>query len=219
MARKLCFNGHEYLKRQLTKEGIGFQELANGILQCDNPRRMQQLADQLTAERIGRFLRKWLRHLPCPFLRVEQRAGYSYEASITQIEFALTQVFDRPDHGRIFFEEVIRENLDLGRPESVQLIFDRRVIKTTPGPFRTRVVRAGVIPSLRIDYKSNGIKQYFKEGRALRTELTVHNPQDFGVGRKLDNLWVPSPWCALSSGNFVFSDRWRAISPYRCRTC
>jgi hypothetical protein len=117
----------------------------------------------------------------------EQR-GYRYEVSISQIEFALTQIMDRPVHGRNYFEEVIRENLDLGRPDSIQLIFDRRVTKKTPGEFRTRVVRAGVIPSLRVDYKSNSIKQYFKEGRGLRTELTVHEPRDFGVGRKLENL-------------------------------
>lgn len=107
---------------------------------------------------------------------------------MTQVEFALTQVMDRPISGRIFFEEVIRENLDLGRPHNIQLIFDRRVTKRTPGKFRSRVVNHGVIPSLRIDYKTNGIKQYFKEGRAVRTELTVQNPYDFGVGRKLENL-------------------------------
>jgi hypothetical protein len=187
---KLCFNGHEYLKRQLAKEGIDYEELANGILSCDNPQRMQQLADRLSPSRIERFLRKWQLRLPSPFRLVEQRAGYRYEASLTQIEFALTQVVEQPVHGRIFFEEVIRENLDLGRPDNIQLIFDRRVIKRTPGKFRTRVVRHGVIPSLRIDYKSNGIKQYFKEGRAVRTELTVHNPNDFGVGRRLENLSV-----------------------------
>jgi hypothetical protein len=66
---------------------------------------------------------------------------------MTQIELALTQVVERPVHGRIFFEEVIRENLDLGRPDNIQLIFARRVMKTTPGTFRTRVVRDGVIPS------------------------------------------------------------------------
>ena len=185
---KLCFNGHEFLKRQLDKEGIGYEELANGILCCDDPRRMQQLAGRLSPTRIERLLRKWQRRLPCPFRVVEQRAGYRYDVSMTQVEFALTQVVDRPVHGRIFFEEVIRENLDLGRPHNVQLIFDRRVIKTTPGKFRTRVVRQGVIPSLRIDYKTNGIKQYFKEGRALRTELTVANPYDFGTRRKLEHL-------------------------------
>lgn len=185
---KLCFNGHEYLKRQLVKEGIAFKELANGILSCDDPKRMQQLADQLTPSRIEHFLRKWQRELPCPYRAVEQQAGFCYDVSMTQIEFALTQVVEQPVHGRIFFEEIIRENLDLGRPENMQLIFDRRITKRTPGKFRSRVVRHNVIPSLRIDYKTNGIKQYFKEGRALRTELTVHNPYDFRAGRRLENL-------------------------------
>jgi hypothetical protein len=185
---KLCFNGHEYLKRQLSKEGIAYEELANGILRCENPRRMQQLANRLTPCRIERFLRKWQRRLPCPFRAAEQAAGYRYEVSMTQVEFALTQVLERPVHGRIFFEEVIRENLDLGRPDNIQLIFKRRVTKRTPGRWRTRVVRQGVIPSLYVDYKSNRIKQYFKEGRALRTEVIVHDPRDFGVGRRLENL-------------------------------
>lgn len=185
---KLCFNGHEYLKRQLAKEGIAYEELANGILSCDNPRRMQQLADRLSPARIRRFWKKWQRRLPSPFGIDERCSGYDYELSMSQIEFALTQVLDRPVHGRIFFEEVIRENLDLGRPENIQLIFDRRITRRTPGEFRTRVVREGVIPSLRVDYKCNNIKQYFKEGRAVRTELTVHDPYDFGTQRKLENL-------------------------------
>lgn len=185
---KLCFNGHEWLKRQLAKEGIAFEELANGILSCANPARMQALANRLTPQRIERFLRKWQRRLPCPFRDCEQAAGYRYDVSMCQVEFALTQVLDRPLSGRIFFEEVLRENLDLGRPDNLQLIFERRVIKTTPGPFRTRVVREGVIPSLHVDYKSNRLKQYFKEGRAIRTELTVHDPRDFGVNRRLEHL-------------------------------
>jgi hypothetical protein len=185
---KLCFNGHEYLKRQLAQKGIAYEELANGILSCDNPKRMQQLADGLSPARIQQFWKKWQRRLPSPFGIDERGSDYDYELSMSQIEFALTQVVDRPVHGRIFFEEVIRENLDLGRPESIQLIFDRRVTRRTPGPFRTRVVREGVIPSLRVDYKCNSIKQYFKEGRAVRTELTVHDPYDFGTQRKLENL-------------------------------
>ena len=123
-----------------------------------------------------------------PLHGAEERAGYRYEASISQVELALTQVVDRPEHGRIFFEEMLRENLDLGRPDNMQLIFARRVTKRTPSPFRTRVVREGVIPSLYVDYKSNRLKQYFKEGRALRTELTVNAPRDFDLGRKLANL-------------------------------
>ena len=64
---KLCINGHEYLKRQLTKRGIAFEALDNGIARCDDPRRMQRLADTLTAKRVDALLRKWLARLPHPF--------------------------------------------------------------------------------------------------------------------------------------------------------
>jgi hypothetical protein len=48
---------------------------------------------------------------------------------------SLTQIFDRPLRGREFFEEIIRDNLDLGRPDRVQLVFDRVVTKK-PRPLR-----------------------------------------------------------------------------------
>lgn len=188
---KLCINGHEYVKRQLAQQGIAFEELDNGIRSCANPRRLQQIADGLSAPKIDRLLRKWLARLPHPFLAKDRAAGFRYELSILQAEFALTQVLDRPVAGRIFFEDVIRENLDLGRPDNVQLIFKRRVTKKTPGRFRTRVITNGVLPALHVDYKSSRIKQYFKqiqEHAGLRTETTVNDTYDFGIGRRLDNL-------------------------------
>src|SRR6516165_5016712 len=185
---KLCINGHEYVKRQLAKEGIAFEALDNGILSCADPRRLQRLCDGLSATKIDALLRKWLARLPHPFTAADRAAGYRYDLSILQAEFSLTQVLDRPLCGRIFFEEVIRENLDIGRPDQVQLIFERRVTKATPGRFRTRIITEGVTPSLHIDYKRSRIKQYHKEGRALRTETTINNPRDFGIGKRLSNL-------------------------------
>jgi hypothetical protein len=185
---KLCLNGHEYVKRQLAKEGIPFEALDNGILSCADPKRLQQLCDGLSAAKIDALLRKWLARLPHPFTAADRAAGYRYDVSILQAEFSLTQVLDRPLAGRIFFEEVIRENLDLGRPDHVQLIFNRPITRRTPGRFRTRVLTEGVTPSLHIDYKGCRIKQYHKEGRALRTETTVHNTLDFKIGKRLRNL-------------------------------
>lgn len=185
---KLCINGHEYVKRQLAKEGIAFEPLDNGILSCANPQRLQEICDGLSAAKINALLRKWLAKLPHPYAAQDRKAGYRYDLSILQAEFSLTQVLDRPQTGRIFFEEIIRENLDLGRPDQVQLIFERRVNKRTPGRFRTRVLTAGVIPSLHIDYKNTKIKQYHKESRALRTETTINNSYDFKIGRGLKNL-------------------------------
>ena len=185
---KLCLNGHEYVKRQLENRGVPFEALDNGILSCTDPALVQSLCDGLSAEKIDGLLRKWLRKLPHPYTPEDRQAGYRYQASILQAEFSLTQVLDRPVTGRVFFEEVIRENLDIGRPSQVQLIFDRRVSRRTPGRFRTRVITEGVVPSLHVDYKNSRIKQYHKEGRALRTETTINNTRDFGIGKLLKNL-------------------------------
>jgi len=185
---KLCINGNEYAKCQLRKRGIEFEALDNGLLSCADPKALQRICDGLDDKKIDRLLRKWLARLPHPFDRRDRRAGYRYGVSILQAEFALTQVLDRPVAGRIFFEQVIRENLDIGRPAQVQLIFDRRVSRRTPGRFRTRVITEGVTPSLHVDYKRSRIKQYHKEGQALRTETTINDTRDFGVGRLLRNL-------------------------------
>lgn len=185
---KLCINGHEYAKQQLLQQGIAFEALDNGILSCADIRFAQKICDELSPEKIDGLLRKWLARVPHPFSADDRRAGYLYDISILQAEFSLTQIFDRPLTGRVFFEEIIRENLDMGRPDMVQLVFNRRVTKRTPGRFRTRVITEGVFPSLHIDYKKSRIKQYFKEGRGGRTELTINDTRDFGIGRRLKNL-------------------------------
>ena len=186
---KVCLNGHEWLKKQLDKARIPFESLDNGILSCADSGRLSTLSGQLGPELIQRFFAKWLARLPLPLSSEDRLSGYDWRLSIWQAEVSLTQVFDRPLRGRQFFDEVLRENLDLGRPERIQLLFDRRITKTTPGRFLTRVVHAGVHPRLHVQYKTCDIKQYFKENRALRTETTINNARDFGIGKDISNLW------------------------------
>ncbi|HXX28369.1 MAG TPA: hypothetical protein VEI99_07875 [Terriglobales bacterium] len=190
---KLCLNGHEYAKCQLRQEGIEYKALDNGFVSCAQPERLQTICDEMGPEQIDGLLRRWLARLPHPYTAQDRAAGYRYDLSILQAEFSLTQILDRPLSGRLLFEEIIRENLDLGRPDKVQLIFDRRVTKRTPGHFRTRVLTEGVIPSLHVDYKSNRIKQYFKQVPGVRevgarTEMTVNNTRDLYIGKRLCNL-------------------------------
>jgi hypothetical protein len=176
---KLCINGHQYLKRHLAKRRVAFEALDNGIKSCADPALMQRLSDGLSAVRNDRMLPKWLKRLPHPFPARDRAAGYRYHLSILHAEFSLTQVLDQPVMGRIFFEEVIRESLDIGRPSQV---------RRTPGRFRTRVITEGVVPSLRVDYTKPRIKQYHKEGQALRTETTINDTRDFAIGRRIEDL-------------------------------
>jgi hypothetical protein len=189
---KLCINGNEWAKRQAAKAGLAFQALDNGFATCEEPRRLQRICDRLGPTHIDRLLRKWLAILPHPFTGADRRAGYRYDLSILQAEFSLTHVLDRPLSGRVFFEEVIRENVDIGRPDRVSLVFDRRIFRgrkhPTPGRFRTRVFTDGVTPSLHVEYKASRIKQYHKEGQALRTETTINDTRDFRIGKRLKNL-------------------------------
>lgn len=185
---RICLNGHEYAKRQLEKEGIAYEPLDNGILTCEAPERLQSILEGFDEVKIEQGVRKWFGRLPQAFAEADREAGFTYHLSILQAEFARTQVFDRPLAGRHLFEEIIRENLDLGRPSQVSLIFNRRVHRNTPGTFRSRIITEGVDPSLHVSYKSSKIKQYFKEDRAGRTETTINNTYDFGIGRSLKNL-------------------------------
>lgn len=189
---KLCLNGNHWAQRQAAKAGIGFTPLDNGFAAVADPARLQAICDRLGPAQIDALLRKWLAILPHPFSVADRAAGYRYDVSIWQAEFCLTQMLDAPVTGRVFFEHVIRDNLDTGRPDQIALIFNRRIHhgrkRGTPGRFRTRVITDGVTPSLHLDYKHTGIKQYHKEGRALRTETTINDPGDFGIGKRLTNL-------------------------------
>jgi len=163
---KLCFNGNHWAQQQAAKAGIGFTPLDNAFAQVDDPAGLQQICDRLGPDQINALLDKWLKILPSPFTDADRGAGYRYDISVLQAEFSLTQMLDRPVSGRIFFEQVIRDNLDIGRPDQVGLVFNRRVLrkgpKRTPGRFRTRVITDGVTPSLHVDYKHTTIKQYHK---------------------------------------------------------
>jgi len=162
----LCINGNEYAKRKAAQAGIGFAALDNGFAACDDPKGLQRICDRLSVGKIDALLRKWLRLLPHPFTAADRAAGFRYDLSILQAEFSLTQMLDRPLSGRVFFEQMIHDNLDIGRPDKVSLIFARRIHtgrrRSTQTRCRTRVISTDVVPSVHIEYKSATIKQYYK---------------------------------------------------------
>lgn len=188
---KLCLNGHEWAKQQLRREGVAFESLDNGFLACENPERLQAVCDRLGPEDVQTCFDRWSHRVPWPLSPEHRAAGYEHRLTIWQLETSLTQVFDRPVYGRQFFNEVIREHLDLGRPERVSALFPQRLTRRTPAPthgYKTRVFVAGVQPSLHVDFKRSHVKQYFKEQRALRTETTINDPRDVFATKALRNL-------------------------------
>ena len=186
---KIWINGHEWAKRQAAKAGIGFTELSNGFAACDDPQALQDICDRLGAATIHVFVERWLARLPLPLQDTDHDRGYWWEISMRQVETSRTIVFDAPRHARGFFEALIVDNLDLGRPHNVEIIFGRRVRRDTIGTFRTAIDRrdnGGVL--LNVFYRHSRIKQYLKDGRAMRIETVVNAPRDLGCNARLPNL-------------------------------
>jgi hypothetical protein len=102
-----------------------------------------------------------------------------------QLEISDTRVFDRPACGRAWFEQTLPDQLTLGRPDQVAVVFGRRVTRKTPGRFHTSIINSGVQAAIQVHYRASKVKQYFKEGRALRTETTINDTRDFGIGRRV----------------------------------
>ncbi|MCA1692150.1 MAG: hypothetical protein LC733_08130 [Actinobacteria bacterium] len=185
---KVWVNGHEWAKRQAARAGLGYRDLANGFAACDDPAALQGICDRLGPDDIQRFFDRWTAIVPTPLTGVDHAGGYWWELSMRQVEVSRTLVFDAPRRARGFFEALVADNLDIGRPDEVKIIFGRQIRSTTKGEFATKVVSRGTEVTVNLFYKSSRIKQYLKEGRALRIETVVNEPNDLGCQRRLRNL-------------------------------
>ncbi|KZS69827.1 hypothetical protein A4G27_23460 [Mycobacterium kansasii] len=189
---KVWLNGHEYAKRQAANAGIGFDELSNGFAACADPAALQAICDRLGPGAIEVFFERWMSQLPLPLTDADRAAGYWWELSMRQVEVSRTLVFNAPRHARSFFEALVADNLDIGRPDTVELIFygprrGGRPPKLDCAP-KTKVVTRGTEVTVNAFYKSSRIKQYLKGGRALRIETVINSPDDLRCQRRLVHL-------------------------------
>jgi hypothetical protein len=183
-------NGNEWAKRQAAKQDIAFKPLDNGFAACEDDTALAGICARLSACDVRAFFDRWQARLPSPFTAEDRARGYGYELAFRQLEISDTRVFDRPAAGRAWFERTLPDQLTLGRPDQVAIVFGRRVNRCTPGRFHTKIFNIGVEPAIQVHYRASKVKQYFKEGRALRTETTVNDTLDFRVGRRLtDANW------------------------------
>jgi hypothetical protein len=189
---RVWVNGHEWAKRQAVRVGITFSELANGFASCGDPTRLQAICDAFGPADVQGFFDRWTGIIPTPFTEADRAAGYFWELSMRQVEVSRTLVFDDRRRARGFFESLVQDNIDIGRPEQIAAVFDAQLRtrgpRRTKGPFRTRVFSPGTEVKVDFTYKHSRVKQYLKEGRALRIETVINKPKDIGVLARLEHL-------------------------------
>jgi hypothetical protein len=185
---KVWLNGHEWAKRQADRAGVGYTSLANGFATCDDHQTLQAICDRFGPADPQAFFDRWITIIPTPFTSADRAAGYWWELSMRQVEVSRTLVFDDPRRARSFFEALVTDNIAIGRPEAVAVVFARQVRRTTKEPFSTRVFTPGTEVKMDFRYKHSRVKQYLKEGRALRIETVINKPSDIGILARLEHL-------------------------------
>jgi Carboxylesterase family len=203
---KAWVNGHEWAKRQALAAGIGFTALSNGFASCEDPAGLQAICDRFGPGTVQVWFERWMARIPLPLTGADRDAGYWWELSMRQVETSRTLVFDDDCHARAFFEALLCENMDLGRPENVELLFrrgqrlGRPTIPPAGGGFKTKIDRYCDLVTLNVSYKNSRLKQYLKDGVALRVETVVNDhaalfPEVVIPGEECLNLnvWTPDP--------------------------
>jgi hypothetical protein len=191
---KVWVNGHEWAKRQAARAGIEFTALSNGFAWAQDAAGLQDICDRFGPGTVQVWSERWMAKIPLPLEDADRDAGYWWELSMRQVETSRTLVFDQDCHARAFFEALLCENMDLGRPENVELLFRRGQPKGRPaaapafGGFKTAIDRYCQMVTINVFYKNSRVKQYLKDGVALRIETVINSPDDLGCNRQLGNL-------------------------------
>ncbi len=181
-------DSYEWAKRQARRGHLSFTELANGFAACAKSERLQAICNAFGPDDVQAFFDRWITHIPNPFTKADRDGGYWWELSMRQVEVSRTLVFDDPRRARGFFEALVADNVGIGRPQEVAVVFARQVRKTTKEPFSTRVFCPGTEVKMDFRYKHSRVKQYLKEGRAYRIETVINKPSDLGILARLEHL-------------------------------
>ena len=187
---RVYLNQHYWLAQRNQEQGLRSRLCANAFVRCTDPERLQQLADSLQPQDITRCAQKWLAYL-VPFFTARERreAGVQHRLFFAQVEYCDNLIFKRRAALDSLGERLLDANRTIGRPDSLRLIFGRRIQKRYQGKLQTVIEDMHLgNPVLRAHYGNGFAKQYVRDDRLLRTELATNNVYDYGVHKAVENL-------------------------------
>jgi hypothetical protein len=186
---QLCLNGHEYLAQQLRRLGIGFRQDDNALLDCDDPQRLQQLADAFGPADINQALDNSLAQWLDYFTPDERALGYRHQAFGAQVEYCDNLIFHQRGALHRLFERLLDVNRGIGRPDKLATIFGhtRSRADTRTGQTRLKVI-ARHTPVISTSFHNTVLKQYVKSNQLLRTEAACFQLRDLSLRKAVERL-------------------------------
>ena len=181
-------NGHSWLARKLTAQGIGYTMADNAFVRIDDWGRAQQLADALSPDQLHRTLDGYAA-LCCP---VSEVFGQSYHWSLMQVEYATDLAFRSTTALGPLYEQLVRQSVLSVKAEQVATFLGRQITpllaQEVGSQFSTRIEGT----CIKHRFGKCSIKMYDKHGIVLRIETTTNDVSFFKHHRKVEHRQGPS---------------------------
>jgi hypothetical protein len=187
---RVCLNQHHWLAIRMREEKIDFQQCTNAFLKCGDPKRLQELADSLTAKDLLTCGQKWLAYFTPFFTEAERKNhGCQHRLFFSQVEYCDNLVFHKRAALDAMGERLLDANRTIGQPNKISTIFGRKVTRNYRGELKTVIEDLDLPnPVIRSHYGNGFIKQYVRDHVDLRTEPASNNVADYGIKKAVENL-------------------------------
>jgi hypothetical protein len=195
----LMLNGHEYVARRATQEGVRFSKEDNCFTQLADAPGLQKVADTLRSQdAIGRLMQvgeRWLYRCLCFALDSadQKRTGFRYALSLFQMEYSQNFLFERGREMEQIFQGLIdrtRATLNIKTVKTILGCKQRPQKKSeTRWEITVETPEYG-LTVFRIHAGTLTLKMYTKGERVLRCEVIVHNVRKLRRGNGLGR-WLP----------------------------
>jgi len=180
-------NGHSWLARQMTAEGIGYTMADNSFVRIDNWQRAQELADALSPDLLHRVLDRYASQC-CPVCDV---FGQSYHWSLMQVEYATDLAFRSATTLGPLYDQLVRQSVLNVKAEQIAGFLGRHITpqlaQEIGSQFSTRIEGT----CIKHRFGKSSIKMYDKCGIVLRIETTTNDVSFFKHHRKVEHREGP----------------------------
>lgn len=184
-------NGHNYLRQQLDKQGIGYRMMDNSFVEVGDVAALEALVKDFQPSvalgRIDFWMSKFFRFNKGNKSTRSKLLSHSWYTYQTEVSFNV--IFKSAKFANSYFHRILHKHHTIGLPDRLTEIFGlSRRVDNSKTIQRTYSVQACIKHWM----EKNSIKCYNKGGCLLRVETTINNPD-------LPGLKLKKPACNLQA--------------------
>lgn len=176
-------NGHSWLARKLTTEGLDYAMADNAFIRISDFGRAQKLADEFCPDELHRLLDSYAKTY-CPVLDI---FGQTYHWSLMQTEYSTDLVFRSEEKLKPLYEQLSRQAVIAVKAENVSSFLGKKITPQLAQEIGSRLSTRIEGTCIKHRMGSASIKIYDKFARVLRIETTINDVSFFKHHRKVEH--------------------------------